>query len=267
MTGWVLVGGGAGVVVLVVMILAARRLRALRSRQRRVLSGGPRPVRLSIGDSWARLAARVAGGPRWLVTLGCGAFVAAAGFLAAGGVAAFALGVYAMVAVATLHHRRAGVRDRQTRSALLDRLAGLAADLRAGRPVPSALGAAGLDPEAPHPAAERPVRELTDLALAASVLAERTGAPLADLVERIEADARATDRTLAAAAAQSAGAHATALLLAALPIGGLALGYAIGVDPLATLLHTPLGAACTAGAVTLQTLGLLWTSRLQPRPR
>jgi tight adherence protein B len=93
-------------------------------------------------------------------------------------------------------------------------------------------------------------------------LAERTGAPAAELVERIEADARAADRGRASAQAQAAGAQATALLLAALPLGGIALGYGIGVDPLQVLLHTALGAACAIGAVLLQCAGLLWADRL-----
>jgi tight adherence protein B len=93
-------------------------------------------------------------------------------------------------------------------------------------------------------------------------LAERTGAPAADLVERIEADARAADRVAASAAAQAAGAQATALLLAGLPVGGIALGFAIGADPVGVLLHTPLGAACAIGAVVLQGGGLIWADRL-----
>jgi tight adherence protein B len=97
-------------------------------------------------------------------------------------------------------------------------------------------------------------------------LAEQTGAPAADLVERIEADARAADRARAGAAAQAAGAQATALLLAALPLAGIGLGYTIGADPLQVLLHTPLGAACAVGAVLLQCGGMLWADRLANGP-
>jgi tight adherence protein B len=93
-------------------------------------------------------------------------------------------------------------------------------------------------------------------------LAERTGAPLAELVERIEADARAMDRALASAAAQAAGVRATARLLTGLPVGGIALGYGIGVDPLDVLLHTPVGAGCAVAAIGLQLAGLLWSERL-----
>ncbi|EEP72892.1 hypothetical protein MCAG_03219 [Micromonospora sp. ATCC 39149] len=107
---------------------------------------------------------------------------------------------------------------------------------------------------------------LRQLARAAVRLADRTGAPLAELLERIEADARAADRGLAAAAAQAAGARATAWLLAALPLGGIGLGYGVGVDPVAVLLHTPVGGGCAVAAVVLQFVGLLWTERLGAAP-
>ncbi|BCJ52846.1 hypothetical protein Asp14428_43210 [Actinoplanes sp. NBRC 14428] len=107
---------------------------------------------------------------------------------------------------------------------------------------------------------------LGELTAAAERLAERTGAPMADLIERIETDARAADRAVAAAAAQVAGAQATALLLAALPAGGIALGYGMGADPLRILLRTPLGGACAVGAVLLQVAGLLWAERLVSGP-
>ncbi|MBO4207843.1 hypothetical protein GSF22_17790 [Micromonospora echinofusca] len=180
------------------------------------------------------------------------------GLLAAGPVAGFALAAYGGLAA------RAGLRQVTLREAerarrrQLDQLCALAADLRAGLPA-SALpgmstgGASGAD-------------RLTELTHAAVRLAERTGAPLADLIERIEADARATARGLAAAAAQAAGARATAWLLAALPAGGIALGYGIGVDPLRVLLHTPVGAGCTVGAVVLQIAGLAWADRLSAAP-
>ena len=56
------------------------------------------------------------------------------------------------------------------------------------------------------------------------------------------------------------------MLLAALPLGGIALGYGIGADPLQVLLHTTLGAACAIGAVILQCAGLLWCDRLVAGP-
>jgi tight adherence protein B len=102
-------------------------------------------------------------------------------------------------------------------------------------------------------------RELVRRAVRKRVAAGRTAA---DLLERIEADARTSDRAARTAAAQAAGAQATAFLLAALPIGGIGLGYAIGADPLTVLLHTPAGAVCAVVAVVLQCIGLRWAQQL-----
>ncbi|GGQ70463.1 hypothetical protein [Couchioplanes azureus] len=187
--------------------------------------------------------------PRRSVTASAAA-AALLGILAAGPVAAFVASVYAALAARALIRRAARKHAEQAHDRTLDALSALAADLRAGLPRPSA------------PIEGRPA----ELAAAADRLAERTGAPTADLIERIEADARAAGRARASAAAQAAGAQATAILLAALPLGGIALGYGIGVDPLRILLHTPTGAACAAGATLLQTAGLLWADRLTDGP-
>ncbi|WP_238359227.1 MULTISPECIES: type II secretion system F family protein [Micromonospora] len=248
--------------------------------------------------------------PKWpprylllLLLLGSGV----AGLLA-GPVAAVACGGYGALGVRAWHRRGAAVLRIRARRERLDQLCALAADLRAGLPVPVAAEALGLvrsvstvrrelaapatgptaraqrrdEPALPDPvvpasstspgdpsesagrlaAPDRPGQ----LAQAAVRLADRTGAPLADLIERIEADARSADRAVAAAAAQAAGARATAWLLAALPLGGIALGYGIGTDPLQVLLHTPIGGACAVAAIALQVVGLLWADRLGTVP-
>ncbi|WP_233604193.1 hypothetical protein [Micromonospora sp. HM5-17] len=188
-----------------------------------------------------------------LIAAACGAV---AGAVLAGPVAALVLATYAGLAARVGCRRRAGRLARRMRRVQLDGLAALAADLRAGLPPSALLSApAGVDP------APSSVR-LAELTRAAVRLAEQTGAPLAELLERIEADARAMDRGLAAADAQAAGARATAGLLALLPLGGIALGYGIGADPLRVLLHTPVGAACAVGAIVLQLAGLAWAERL-----
>ncbi|MFF0149933.1 hypothetical protein [Micromonospora sp. NPDC005203] len=187
-----------------------------------------------------------------------GLLVGGVGAVVGGPVAAVALGGYAALTGRAVLRWRVNRGAERRRRRGLDQLCGLAADLRAGLPVQHAIEAAtdGWD------GSER-LRQLT---AAAVRLADRTGAPLADLVERIEADARATDRGLAAAAAQAAGARATAWLLAALPVGGILLGYGIGVDPVAVLLHSRVGGVCAVVAVALQVVGLLWTERLGATP-
>ncbi|MFI7577424.1 type II secretion system F family protein [Micromonospora sp. NPDC049497] len=174
------------------------------------------------------------------------------GAVLGGPVAAVAVATYAVLGVRAVLRSRAGQQAGRLRRQQLDRLCGVAADLRAGLPVPATS----------TPPAFAEADRIARLTRAAVQLADRTGAPLAELVERIEADARSTDRGLEAAAAQAAGARATAWLLAALPLGGVGLGYGIGVDPVAVLLHTPLGGASAIVAVVLQTAGLFWTERL-----
>jgi tight adherence protein B len=188
------------------------------------------------------------------------------GLVVGGPVAALVLAVYGALGAQAVVRRAARRRLAAERSRSLDDLNALAADLRAGL----AVGPAAWSPPGTLPAGAgreaAPDPRLAELTAAVWRLAEQTGAPAADLVERIEADARAGDRSRATAAAQAAGAKATALLLAALPIGGIALGYGIGVDPLAVLLTTPMGAACAVTAVLLQCAGLLWSERLANGP-
>ncbi|MEO3743714.1 hypothetical protein [Plantactinospora sp. B5E13] len=248
----------------------------VRSRYRTLVAAGDRPAATSAdaavvsvtGGATGRGSSAGAGDGRWrraldrwlgavaawrLVLLGA-ILGGSAGALVAGPVAAVLLGAYTGLAVRGLLRRRSTRHTRWVRRQQLDGLCALAADLRAGLS-PVMLPAPGAD-------ADQPATRLTELTRAAVRLAEQTGAPLADLVERIEADARATDRGLAAADAQAAGARATGWLLAVLPLGGIALGYGIGVDPVRILLHTPVGAGCAVAAVALQLGGLVWADRL-----
>jgi tight adherence protein B len=187
--------------------------------------------------------------PRRAVVPAVGA-VAALGWIGGGPVAGVIGAAYSALAGRALLRRSARRRDRVAKAAALDGLSALAADLRAGLP-PAARAVSPLSSD-----------RIARLTSSVWQLAERTGAPAADLVERIEEDARAAERAAAKAAAQAAGAQSTALLLAGLPVAGIALGVTIGADPLQVLLHTPIGAACAIGAMLLQCGGLLWAERL-----
>jgi tight adherence protein B len=230
-----------------------------RTRWRRVLRGPGWAVQRPTGPliPWRDWSAtpvrrRTAVG---LTALGASAVAAAA----AGPVAAVVGAVYAGLLV----HLRAraiarGARIRSYRAAI-ESVAGLAAELRAGQSVGSALAAASaLRAPAEGEMAVRVVERVT----AAVDLAESSGAPLADVLERLDTHLRAVDRARATVSAQAAGARASALLLAAMPVAGVGLGYAIGVDSVPVLLRTPLGAACLVAAVALQLGGLAWAGRL-----
>jgi Flp pilus assembly protein TadB len=129
----------------------------------------------------------------------------------------------------------------------LDTLTSAVADLRVG--------------SAP-PLFALPMPEVNRFARAAKRLSDRTGAPLADLWERLESHQRSLSRLDASADAQAAGGRLTALILVVLPLLALVLGHSIGADPLRILFQTPTGVFCTAIAVTLQLAGLAWTDRL-----
>jgi len=240
---------------------------------RRRLNGGPLvsgPSRLSVdlGELRGRARLLAARRPRRLIALVAGGS-AAAGWLAGGPVAAFVGAVYGALLTGAALRRAARREAASARAESLDNLAALGADLRAGLPPASAADRTPRTETATSSRTQHAIcaeRRIDDLTDAVWRLAERTGAPAADLVERVEADSRAADRAKASAAAEAAGAQATALLLAALPFAGIGLGYMIGADPLRVLLHTPLGGACAAGAVLLQCAGMLWADRLANGP-
>jgi tight adherence protein B len=192
--------------------------------------------------------------------------VAVVALLVSGVVAGLLGAVYGALAARALVRRSVRRRVGALREQSLDELGALAADLRAGLPPVEAGSARGRALGASPAAGGAAERRTAELTAAVWRLAERTGAPAAELVDRIEADARTADRAHALAAAQAAGAQATAVILTGLPVGGILLGYGIGVAPLPILLHTMLGGACALGAALLQTLGLLWAGRLTSGP-
>ncbi|HEX4786909.1 MAG TPA: hypothetical protein VH372_00500, partial [Actinospica sp.] len=123
----------------------------------------------------------------------------------------------------------------------------------------------GADIELPTLLAEhatRPGRRALRALAACWFAAERHGLALADAVGGIEEGLRAEHSRLRAAEVELAGIRATILLLAALPALGLALGLALGADPLGTLLHHSVGQIGLVLGVVLDLAGLLWTDHL-----
>ncbi|HYP45772.1 MAG TPA: type II secretion system protein [Propionibacteriaceae bacterium] len=110
-------------------------------------------------------------------------------------------------------------------------------------------------------AALRGHRGLLVLARAWQVSTE-TGAPLAHSLEQV-AEALTADVALrAVVAGELSAARATGKIMAALPLFGLGMGYALGGDPLHFLLSSSLGWACLLVGVTLAAGGVLWIDRL-----
>ena len=184
---------------------------------------------------------------------------AAAAQVAGGPVAGAVMAAYGGAGLVLAHGRAKARRFSSDRAAAVETVSTLAAELRAGLPVPVAVATARTDLGDPVPPGGVAV---VGRLMSAVELAELSGAPLADVLDRLEIHLRAMERARLTAQAQAAGARASAGLLAVLPVGGVALGYAVGADPLAMMVHTRLGAACVAAAVLLQFTGLAWSARI-----
>lgn len=102
---------------------------------------------------------------------------------------------------------------------------------------------------------------LRDLAGAWHV-AERSGAPLADVMDRLEQSARAARDLAREVASGVAPARATGRLMAALPVLGLLLGSGMGGDPVSVLTTTWVGALCLSGGCALACAGVAWIERI-----
>jgi tight adherence protein B len=226
-------------------------------------------------------------------TGGGGALLPAAAVVVTAGVAAACSSIFVVAAaglswlVATLVRRGRVARLRQERaSACVELVFALAAELRAGRPPAEALRAAGrcvapLSTEIEQAAAEvlaagdaagvleRLARvpgcgALRAVAAAWSVT-ERAGGPVADVLDRLGESLDATadvERTMQAALA---GPRSTVVLLAFLPLLGIALGQSIGANPLTLLLHRPVGWALSGVAMLLELAGVMWTRTIVGR--
>jgi tight adherence protein B len=152
-----------------------------------------------------------------------------------------------------VRRHRSKVRQQREVGAL-DAVSDLAADLRAGAAPEAALESSG-PAVAGSPTAAGMVR-------AAWLVSERTGAPLADVLDRVDVQLRQAHRRWVDAQAYSAGSRATTMLLTVMPAVGIAIGYGMGADPLHTLFRTGLGAVCVGVACAFHLAGLGLTLRL-----
>lgn len=215
----------------------------------------------------------------WLLAVAAGAGFAAAG---AGGAAAGTL-------LAWLWRRRRGRRLAQRLATavgaeLADALARICEELRTGAHPAAAL--AGVDGDGTHaravlgpaaaaarlgddvpaalvrtagaPAITQDIRRIA----AAWTLADRHGAPLADLLEGVLTEIRWRAGFGNRVQAQLAGPRATATVLTGLPLLGLGLGQLLGAHPLAVLRGGGLGQALLVLGVGLAAAGVLWTDHI-----
>lgn len=130
--------------------------------------------------------------------------------------------------------------------------AAVLAAARFGGDVPGALAAAARQPGA---------EGLRGLAACWRVAVDQ-GAGLAAGLDRLEGALRAERDQRCDLRAQLAGARATAVMLAGLPVLGLLLGVALGSDPLHVLLHTGPGLGCLLAGGVLECLGVWWVARI-----
>jgi tight adherence protein B len=163
-----------------------------------------------------------------------------------------AAGAVAAATAAAVLSRGAAERGRRRLAGrLVESVGMLAADLRAGQQPTEALAALEGGPAARH----RTVG-------AVWAVSERSGAPAAAVLDRVEQDLRAREAQHREIAAQLAGARSTAGLLAILPALGIGLGAATGARPLTVLLGEARGQLALLLGVALEALGVLWTARI-----
>ncbi|ONI78903.1 hypothetical protein ALI144C_29540 [Actinosynnema sp. ALI-1.44] len=93
-------------------------------------------------------------------------------------------------------------------------------------------------------------------------LAQRHGLPLADVLAAVVRDLDQRVRFARQVHARMAGPRTSAVVLAGLPLAGIALGQAVGADPIRMLSGSVAGQALLVLGVVLLCTGFLWSGRL-----
>jgi tight adherence protein B len=282
-------------VLFTALLCAAAAARALLLRQaggrraRLLFAGPPAPPAAGLGRWTARAWTARELLDRWPAlrdpAVHCGAACPLAGLLLALW-GSSPLPLLAGVAAAPWAVRRRRRREEERgaehrRETVIAFCAALAGEVRAGRQPEQALLAAGVSglgapaagllaaaryggdvPAALRRAAGRPGAEGLAAVAACWQVAVDGGASLATGLDRVAQSLRAERDQREELRSQLAGPRATALVLAALPLAGLLLGAAMGVQPLRVLLHTAPGLGCLAAGVALEWAGLSWASAI-----
>jgi tight adherence protein B len=140
-----------------------------------------------------------------------------------------------------------------------------AAAANAGRFGPAVSRAAALARDGNDVAAALATEEQLAWLAVACDLVSRSGAPLGRLLAGVQADLAADRRTHRAVRTALAGPRSSALLLAGLPLVGVAMGAAMGAHPERVLLHTAAGLVALSAGVLLDLTGLAWALALSRR--
>jgi tight adherence protein B len=96
-------------------------------------------------------------------------------------------------------------------------------------------------------------------------VAVRTGAPLAVILERVAEGVEQEQGLHQLVAGEVASPRTTGKIMAAVPLVGLALGFAMGGNPLRFLLEQPVGWACLLLGLALAASGVAWIEALARR--
>lgn len=161
---------------------------------------------------------------------------------------------------------RAGAHPADALQAAADRRAEPAGDVvRALATVSAAARLGGDVPAALRSAGPAQLRCWWERLAAAWSLAERHGIALADVLDAVRCDTEHRVRFATEVRARLAGPRATAVVLAWLPLLGLALGQAVGAAPLRVLCGTSLGQALLVIGTALACSGGWWSARLISR--
>lgn len=183
----------------------------------------------------------------------------------------------------SLRRRAEAIKERRTRpqrrrTSIIELCDGMAAELSAGRTPDEAFtsAAAVLDPHVsnellslPRPPpdhlevlATQPGAEGLRLLAACWRVGSERGGTLATVLDGLASALRDEEAQRQDVSVQLAGPRATARLLAALPLLGLAMAAALGAHPIPFLCGTLPGLACLLTAIALNATGLYWTRRL-----
>lgn len=208
---------------------------------------------------------------RWLAALGA-AVVVLVGFVSEP-VCTLALALLVFTAWRGWRQRRSvAIRTAET-EATAEALRTMVAELRAGAHPLAAVEAAASDAPPKAAAALRATAASAGLGGAAApgalapltnawALAAQHGLPMADVLDAVRRDLEATARFANRTRAGMAGPRASASILVLLPFVGVALGEAMGADPLRVLVATSAGNVLLLLGSGLICAGMAWSARL-----